>query len=117
MPPDTPIFVKTYDWSLWLFGKTAHFPKRFRHSLTERLERDTLELERALVEANGARSKERMRRLEKADAILDALRLNVRRSFDLQCMARNSYEFAAKSLNEIGCLLGAWLRSTLEQAA
>ena len=111
MPPETPIFVKTYDWSLWLFEKTAKFPKRFRHSLTERLERDTLDLERVLFEANARRGKERVSRLDAADVILNALRVNVRRSFDLRCMAHGSYEFAAKSLSEIGRLLGAWKTS------
>ena len=117
MQAETPIFVKTYDWSLWLFEKTAGFPKRFRHSLTERLERDTLDLERALVEANVRRGRKRMERLDDADAILGALRLNARRSFDLKCVASGSYEFAAKSLNEIGRLLGAWKNSTPGQVS
>ena len=116
MAPDTPIFAKTYDWSLWLFQKTSGFPKRFRHSLTQRLELDTLGLEHALIEANLARGMQRRQYLDKADMILEALRLNMRRSFDLQCLARNSYEFAAKALSEIGSLLGAWKKSTTAQA-
>jgi hypothetical protein len=113
--PDTPIFSKVYDWSLWLLRKTASFPKRFRHSLTERLEGDTLALEHALVQANTRRGAERRAFLDEADALLGTLRLNVRRSFDLRCLAANSYEFAARALNEIGRLLGAWKRSTAEQ--
>jgi hypothetical protein len=70
-------------------------------------------LERSLIEANARRGEERGRRLDEADAILDALRLNVRRSFDLQCLAGNSYEYAARALNEIGNLLGAWKRSAV----
>jgi hypothetical protein len=115
MIPETPIFVKMYSWSLWLFQKTSSFPKRFRHSLTERLELDTLAFERSLIEANSRRGGERMRQIEQADVLLDSLRLNVRRSFDLQCLARNSYEFAAKALNEIGNLLGAWKQSSARQ--
>ena len=115
MQAETPIFVKTYDWSLWVFEKTAGFPKRFRHSLTERIERDTLDLERALAEANVRRGRKRVDRLDEADAILESLRLNVRRSFDLKCIPEGSYEFASKSLNEIGRLLGAWKKSTAEQ--
>ena len=116
MPPDTPIFIKTYDWSLWLFKKTAHFPKRFRHSLTQRIERDTLDLERILTEANVARGRIRARHLDRADAVLDCLRANVRRSFDLQCMPGRSYEYAAKALNEIGSLLGGWKRVAARRA-
>ena len=34
----TPIFVKTYDWLLWLLPHTAKFPKAQRHTVTNRLE-------------------------------------------------------------------------------
>jgi hypothetical protein len=112
---ETPIFVKTYDWSLWLFEKTAGFPKRFRHTLTERLETDTLDMERALTQANQRRGAARLDRLAEADAILGCLRRNLRRTHDLKCLAGSSYEFAAKALNEIGALLGAWMRSTQGQ--
>ena len=114
---DTPIFVKTYDWSLWLFQKTTGFPKRFRHTLTHRLEADTLEFERVLVRANRRRDGDRARLLDEADALLDALRLNVRRCYDLRCLAANAYEFAAKALNEIGRLLGAWQQATARQSS
>ena len=62
-----------------------------------------------------ARGGQRKRHLDRADAILEALRLNMRRSFDLQCLASNSYEFASKALSEIGNLLGAWKKSTARQ--
>ena len=115
MPPDTPIFVKTYDWSLWLFQKTTGFPKRLRHTLTHRLESDTLEFEKVLVRANRRRGRERAHLLAEADGLLDALRLNVRRCYDLKCLAANAYEFAARALNEIGKLLGAWQQATARQ--
>jgi len=72
-------------------------------------------LERSLIEANVKRGQRRMAELDEADAILDALRLNMRRCFDLRILCCDSYEFAAKSLNEIGNLLGAWKRSTVER--
>lgn len=112
---DTPIFVKTYDWSLWLFQKTSGFPKRFRHTLTHRLEADTLEIESVLTRANRHRGSDRARLLDEADALLDCLRINVRRCYDLKCLAANGYEFAAKALNEIGRLLGAWQNATVRQ--
>ena len=80
------------------------------------LERDTLELERVLIEANVQRGTKRLEHLDGADAILASLRLNVRRSFDLQCMPKRSYEFAAKSLDEIGRLLGGWKNAAAGQS-
>ena len=116
MPPDTPLFGKVYDWSLWILNKTAGFPKRFRHSLTQRIEEITLELEQRLVEANAKRGRDRIEKLQDADALLQALKLNVRRSRDLQCLSKRSYEHAARELNEIGRLLGAWLHATEDRA-
>ena len=115
MIPETPLFVKTYAWSLWLFDKTSGFPKRFRHTLTQRVENDTLELERTLIAANAVRGSERLNALTQADVLLDALRLNIRRSFDLKFLAANSYEYAARLLNEIGNLLGGWVKSSAER--
>ena len=112
MMPETPLFSKTYAWSLWLFQKTSGFPKRFRHTLTERLESDTLNFERTLLEANAYRDGRRRQDLDRADVLLAALRVNLRRSFDLRCLAGGSYEHAARMLNEIGRLLGAWKEST-----
>ena len=110
MLPETPIFVKTYDFSIWLFERTAHFPKRLRHSLTERIERDCLAFERTLIEANRLRGSLRHEALGRADTLLNALRLNLRRSRDLRCMAVKSYRHAACLLVEIGRLLGGWQR-------
>ena len=106
----TPIFVRTYDFSLWLFERTAHFPKRLRHSLTERIEMDCLAFEHALVEANRLPGHLRGEALVRADALLDGLRLNLRRSRDLKCMAVKSYRHASQLLVEIGRLLGGWQR-------
>jgi hypothetical protein len=30
---------------------------------------------------------------------------------DLQCLKHNSYEFASKAIDEVGKLIGGWLRS------
>ena len=48
----TPILVKTYDFALWLFGRTVDFPKSRRHTLTNRLESALLDFQRTLVVAN-----------------------------------------------------------------
>ena len=117
MGPDTPIFVKVYDWSVWLLDKTAGFPKRFRHSLTQRLENDTLEMEKALAKAQFSRGARRSEHLDEADALLAALRLNLRRSYDLRALSARAYEFASRQLNEIGALLGAWKQSHARRAS
>jgi hypothetical protein len=45
---DTPLFVKTHDFILWLFRHTMRFPKHLRHSFTLKLENAVLEFQGAL---------------------------------------------------------------------
>ena len=52
--PDTPLFVKTHDFNLWLFQHTQRFPKHLRHSYTNRLESLALDFEQALLMGNTA---------------------------------------------------------------
>jgi len=57
--PNTPLFVKTHDFTLWLLRHTRRFPKQMRHSYTNRLETAAFEFEEALLMANSARGPER----------------------------------------------------------
>ncbi|MFN5314108.1 MAG: hypothetical protein ACK5FF_06605 [Planctomyces sp.] len=50
--PDTPLFVKTHDFVLWLLRHTQRFPKNLRHSYTNRVESLAFEFEELLVMAN-----------------------------------------------------------------
>lgn len=109
----TPIFVRTYDFILWLFGRTADFPKTRRHTLTNRLEQALLDFQRALAIANRMRGAARIRELDEADGLLDAARFLVRFAMDLNYLSARQYEFAAEKLAEIGRLLGAWRKATL----
>lgn len=76
--PDTPLFVKTHDFNVWLFQHTQRFPKHLRHSYTKRLESLALEFEEALLMSNAARGQVRSRWLERADGRLVCLRALLR---------------------------------------
>jgi len=107
----TPIFVRTYDFMTWLFGRTADFPKARRHTLTNRIEQALLDFQGAIALANRLRGPARMRRLDEADGLLDGTRFLVRFATDLGYLSARQYEFAAGKLAEIGRLLGAWRKT------
>ena len=46
--PNTPLFVKTHDFNVWLLNHTRRFPKHFRYSLTQRIENLAFEFEECL---------------------------------------------------------------------
>ena len=53
--------------------------------------------------------------LEDANLTLEVLRFQMRLAKDLQCLKVESYGFAAKAIDEIGRLIGGWLRSRAEE--
>jgi hypothetical protein len=65
--PDTPLFVKTQDFLVWLIRHTQRFPKNLRHSYTQRLELLALDFQEGTLMANACRGDRRREWLEKAD--------------------------------------------------
>ena len=106
--PDTPLFVKTHDFNLWLFRHTQRFSKSLRHSYTNRLESLALDFEEALLMGNAARGQARSRWLERADGRLVCLRALLRYAYDLEMLTGNQVAYAARLVDELGRLLGAW---------
>jgi hypothetical protein len=110
--PDTPLFVKTHDLVVWLFNHTQRFPKSLRHSYTFRLEQAALDFEEAILAANVARAEGRRRCLERADARLLVLRALLRYTLDWKLLGGNQHQYAAEAIDELGRLLGAWLKGS-----
>jgi hypothetical protein len=110
--PDTPLFVKTHDFLLWLIRHTQRFPKNLRHSYTHRLENAALAFQEAILMANAVRGAERSRWLGHADGRLVSLRALLRLAFALQMLGAHQIKFAAERVDELGRLLGAWKKGT-----
>ena len=112
--PQSPIFVKTYDFLLWLIPTTLKFPKNQRFLLAERLSRMSLDFYDTILEAVMDPSQQ-TELLSKADRLLTKIRLYVRLSYDLQCINLGKYEHAARRLDELGRLLGGWQKKASRQ--
>ena len=110
--PDTPLFVKTHDFLVWLLERTQRFPKNLRQSYTLKLENAAFDFQEAILMANAARGADRGRWLERADGKLVCLRALLRLSFDLKLLAGTQVRHAAERVDELGRLLGAWKKGT-----
>jgi hypothetical protein len=77
--------------------------------LGERIERNRYDLLEILIRAKYTRQRQPL--LEQANLILEILRFQMRLAKDLQCLKVESYGFAAKAIDEIGKLVGGWLKS------
>ncbi len=77
--------------------------------LGERIERNLYDLLEILIRAKYTRTRQEL--LEQANLVLEILRFQIRLAKDLHCLKVESYGFAAKAIEEIGKLVGGWLRS------
>ncbi len=105
--PQSPIFVKSHDFLLWLIPLTLKFPKSQRFLLAERLNQQALDFYDIILEAVAEPEKQEGRLLL-ADRLLTKLRLYLRLSYDLKCITSKQFEHATRLVDELGRLIGGW---------
>jgi hypothetical protein len=103
---EPPLFVKTYEFLLWLSQETIRFPRSQRFALAQRLENEGLELLKLLILARLGLDKQH--NLKACDGQLQVLRVMLRLARDLQVLSFKKYESGIQQLEEIGRLLGDW---------
>ena len=101
--------TKTYDLLKWLLPIISRFPKDKRYTLGQRLEKKLLDILELLLCANY--SKDKLDLLKKANLELECFRYLIRLSCDLRFINLKHYEFISQQVNEIGRLVGGWIKS------
>ena len=105
----SPIFARTYDFIAWLIPLTIKFPRSQRFVMASALQREALRFQELLIEASHKKEKNDL--LVSADAELDKVRMHIRLSLEMGLMQPGQYEHAARLMNEIGKLLGGWMKT------
>ena len=105
---ESPIFVRTFDLLAWLIPVTQKFPKDQRFVLAARVQNTAFDFYEAITAAS--LSKNKTEHLEQADIDLQRLRLYLRLCQRLQLFSKGQYEHIFKLLEEVGKLLGGWMR-------
>ncbi len=105
---DLPIFTKWVDFLKWLLLTTEKFPKKVRFTFSDRLNNLALDIVEDLIEARFSKSKVGI--LKRANIKLEKIRILLRICFEQKLMAIQSYKFAMLSINEIGKMMGGWLK-------
>jgi hypothetical protein len=103
------IVTKTYDLVKWSCQHTSKFPRNHRFVLGERIERRLYDLLETLVQARYTRDRQAL--LRQANLGVEVLRFQMRLAHDLHCLRTNSYGFATQALQEIGSMVGGWLKA------
>jgi hypothetical protein len=110
--PEMPLFTRTFDFIAWLMPATNHFPRSQRFIITKRLLDAALDFQEVIVEANNCRGRSRLSELERADELLDCVRLYLRLAARWQWLNPGQYQHAARMVAEIGRLPGGWQKGT-----
>jgi hypothetical protein len=104
-----PALEAMYQFVLWLIPAVEKFPRKQKFLLGDRLQSTALDVLENLVEATYTRARERL--LAAANLGLEKLRFLIRLAYDLKHFDMRRYEFAARAINDIGRLVGAWIKS------
>ena len=105
---ESPIFVKTYDFTKWLLEHTIKFPKSQRFVMAKRIEDAILNFYDLILLA--VKDKDQKNALQRASYELERVKHYLRICKDLSLFSMKQYEYSSKEIVEIGRLLGGWIK-------
>lgn len=108
MAQQSPIFVKTEAFAMWLLQHTERYPRHERLRLVKQMSDALFSLHEQLLRAT--QSHDVPSHLHEADIQLGKLRFYLRLALELRYMTPEQFRFASQHTVEIGKLLGGWLK-------
>lgn len=108
---DIPIFKKSYDLYKLFIQYRKLVPKQDRFTVFERCECAILDVLEAIMQASGEQRKEKLPALERASLRLNMLRVFIRLMKDVKTIDNKKYIALEAPIDEIGRMLGGWIRS------
>lgn len=108
-PVELTVIDRTYNLVIWTCKHIAGFPRSFRCTLGDGME---LRLYRVLEWLLRAKynSGDRPALLRDVNMELELLRFQYRMAKDLRCLSVDSYEHATRTVNEVGKMVGGWMK-------
>ncbi|WP_296870191.1 diversity-generating retroelement protein Avd [Tibeticola sp.] len=104
-----PALEKWYQFLRWLGPVVERFPRSHKFTLGERIFTGALDVLDHLIEATYSRQATPL--LIQANLGLEKLRFLFRLAVDLQLLDLRRHEFAARAVDEVGRLVGGWIRA------
>lgn len=109
MLKDLKILEKHYELILWIFPLINKFPQKQRFVLGQQIQNIILIILENIIQANYERDKTAVLKYISVD--LDKFRYLFRLAKDMKFISIRQYEFGANKINEIGKMLGGWIKS------
>ena len=104
-----PAVEAQFQFLQWLVPTIEGFPRSQKFTLGDRIQSTALDVLEALIEATYTR--DRRGHLARANLGLEKLRFFFRLAVELRFLDARRYEHAARSLDDIGRLVGGWARA------
>jgi hypothetical protein len=105
---------KWYRCLTWLAPTVEKFARAHKFTLGDRLMDTSLDILTMLIEATYTRAPVGL--LRQVNIRLTQLRFLVRLAFDLRQLNQRRYEWCVREVDEVGRLIGGWLRALSESA-
>ena len=112
---DIPIFKKSYDLYKEFYSLRLSVPKQDRYTLWQKCESLLIDILEGILFASQQSKLEKLPTLEKASVKLNFLRICVRLMKDVKAIDTKKYIIIEANLDEIGRMLGGWIKSTKER--
>lgn len=107
---EPPIAVAVYKAYMAWSPLASEFPKIYRYSLGQTIDKNILSLLELIFEANSLPRPLREAPLLKANAKCELLKMLNRMSFELKLIESTQYFQMTADLQEIGKMLGGWVK-------
>lgn len=109
----TAIFKKIYELIIVIYQYVRLFPKQEKFILGERIENASVDLLEGIITAN--QKQQKLSSLVEVSVKLDVLRIFIRLSKDLRLLDLKKYENLITHIQEIGRMLGGWIKYEREK--
>ncbi len=111
---DIPIFKKTYELYRNIYILRQSIPKQDKYTLWQRIENVNLNIIEGILQASELFKQDKLPALEKASVRLNLLRMLIRLAKDIKIINNKKYTSLQSQIDEIGRMLGGWIKSTKE---
>jgi len=110
MAENDNILTKLHDLLLYLVPLLAKFPRDQKFLLADRLQVKIMDVQECCLRAYYGRDK--VHQLDEANMGLEIARHLVRLCYDLRLLNAQKYGVLSERLDEVGRMLGGWLRKS-----
>ncbi|MFK7950564.1 MAG: diversity-generating retroelement protein Avd [Saprospiraceae bacterium] len=105
------ILSKTYELLKETITTVNKFPRSFKFTLADRIQNILSNVLEQLIEAYYTSKKYKLGILKRVNISLEQLRYYFRLAFELGLYNSTRYHYFSEKVNEIGRMLGGWIRS------